>query len=181
MERAGAPVITCITGKVMITKRGSSMTIGQMQKKPLNPAQKSTDNNNPKEEQVMNKIIAIAAVLLLTAGVVYAKEYEVQKKAGEYDVLVRIDRNPPITGDNNVSIAVKDAAGKSVTDAKVKIEYSMPPMPGMPASAYKTDAVLKGDVYKAVMGISMPGSWNIAVKIAREGKTSTMRFIVDAK
>jgi len=54
-------------------------------------------------------------------------------------------------------------------------------MPGMPAMNYKADAELKGNEYKATMGLSMSGSWNIAVKITRAGKTSTMKFTVDAK
>jgi len=29
--------------------------------------------------------------------VVFAKDYEVKKKAGEFDVVVTIDRNPPVT------------------------------------------------------------------------------------
>lgn len=130
---------------------------------------------------VMKKAVVVVLVLLLAAGVVYAKGYEVQKKAGEYDVTVTIDRNPPIAGDNAVSIAVKDAIGKPVKDAQIKVEYSMPAMMGMPAMNYKTDAVLQGDEYKTVMGLSMSGSWNIAVKITKAGKTSTLKFTVDAK
>jgi len=129
----------------------------------------------------MKRFAVFTFILLLIAGIAYAKDYEVKKKAGEYDVEVRIDRNPPIVGDNNITIEVKDVSGKHVTDAKVKVEYSMPAMPGMPAMNYKTNAELKGNEYKARMNLSMSGSWNIAVKVTRDGKTSTMRFTVDAK
>jgi len=129
----------------------------------------------------MKKLVVFTMVLLLTTGAAYAKGYEVQKKAGEYDVTVTIDKNPPVTGDNGVSIAVKDATGKMVKDAQVKVEYSMPAMMGMPAMNYKADAVLQGDEYKASMGLSMSGSWNIAIKITKAGKTSTLKFTVDAK
>ena len=129
----------------------------------------------------MKRIGVIMVLLLLAANVVYAKGYEVQKKAGEYDVLAVIDRNPPVTGDNNISIRIKDASGNIVKDAQVKVEYSMPAMPGMPPMNYKADAVQKGDEYQATMGISMAGSWNIAVKITRAGKTATMKFTLDAK
>ncbi len=129
----------------------------------------------------MKKSILIVLAIVLVAGVAYAKGYEVQKKAGEYDVTIAIDRNPPVTGNNGISILVKDSAGKAVRDAAVKVEYSMPAMPGMPAMNYKTDAVLHGDEYKAVMALSMGGSWNIAVKISKAGKTSTVKFTVDAK
>ena len=43
-------------------------------------------------------------VLLLIAGIAYAKNYEVTKKAGEYTVVATIDKNPPAVGDNNISI-----------------------------------------------------------------------------
>ncbi len=129
----------------------------------------------------MKKFIGVVMVLLLAAGVAYAKDYEVQKKAGEYDVKVLIDRNPPVVGDNNVTIEIKGAAGHHVRDAQVKVDYSMPAMPGMPPMSYKADAVLKGDEYKTTLGLSMAGSWNVTVKIIREGKTSSMKFTVDAK
>lgn len=123
----------------------------------------------------------ILAAMLMMSGIAYAKDYEVNRKAGEYEVQVKMDKNPPVVGDNNVTVLIKDAAGKHVSDAKVKIEYSMPAMPGMPAMNYKTDTELKGKEYRAGMNLSMSGSWNIAVKITRAGKTSSMKFTVDAK
>ena len=127
------------------------------------------------------KVGGFTMILLLVAGIAFAKDYEVKKKAGQFDVVVRIDRNPPVVGDNNVSIEIKDEAGKYVTDTKVRVDYSMPAMPGMPAMNYKSDAELKDDEYKAKMNLSMSGSWSIAVKITREGKSSKMKFTVDAK
>jgi hypothetical protein len=80
----------------------------------------------------MKKLLMIGFVLLLSAGLALAKDYEVKKKAGEFDVVVTIDKNPPVTGDNGVTVTVKDASGKIVTGAKVVVDYSMPGMPGMP-------------------------------------------------
>lgn len=129
----------------------------------------------------MKRFAIIVLAVLLVAGIAFAKDYEVSKKAGEYDVVVKIDKNPPIVGDNNVTVTVKDASGKEVTDAKVKVDYSMPAMSGMPAMHYKSDAELKGDEYKAKMNLSMPGSWNVALKITRAGKTSSAKFSIDAR
>ena len=62
----------------------------------------------------------------------------------------------------------------------------MPAMPGMPAMHYKEAAVVSGNTYKAVMNLSMAGSWNIEVKIkkgeksGKDGKTRTVKFNVDA-
>lgn len=128
----------------------------------------------------MKKIMVIILAVLFVSSVVYAKDYEVKKQAGNYNVEVKIDKNPPVVGDNNMQIGITDASGKYIKDAKVKVEYSMPAMPGMPAMSYKTDAELKGNEYKAKMNLSMSGSWNIAVKITRDGKTASMKFSVDA-
>jgi hypothetical protein len=129
----------------------------------------------------MKKIAAVTMALLLIAGIAYAKNYEVKKKAGDYDVVAAIDKNPPVQGENNLTISIKDASGKAVTDAAVKVDYTMPAMPGMPAMNYKADAKLDGKEYKAKLNLSMAGAWNIAVKITKGGKISTMKFNVDAQ
>ena len=129
----------------------------------------------------MKKTLLVILVGMMVFGVAYGKDYEVTKKAGDYDVEAKIDRNPPVVGDNNITVEVKDAAGKYVTDAKVVVDYSMPAMPGMPPMNYKTDAVLKGNEYRATMNLSMSGPWNIAIKITRAGKTSTAKFNIDAR
>jgi hypothetical protein len=121
------------------------------------------------------------ALLLFVAGIAYAKDFEVKKKAGEYNVEVKIDRNPPVAGENNLDIQVKDAAGKNIRDAKVSVNYSMPAMPGMPPMNYKTEAELKGETYKAKINLSMSGPWQVAVKIARAGKKAAMKFSIDAQ
>lgn len=124
------------------------------------------------------------AMLLSTfcfADMIHAKEYEITKKAGDLNVVIKIDKNPPVAGKNNVEITIADSAGKAVTDAKVVVAYSMPPMPGMAPMNYKTDAELKGAVYRAILNYSMAGSWNNEVRITRAGKTLSARFTIDAK
>jgi acetoacetate decarboxylase len=129
----------------------------------------------------MKKLAVFTMILFLMAGVAFAKNYEVTKKAGDYEVTATLDKNPPVAGgDNNITVAVKDASGKAVTDAKVLVTYGMPAMPGMPAMNYKADAALAGSEYKAKLNFSMSGSWNVAVKITKGGKTSTVKFNVDA-
>jgi YtkA-like len=114
----------------------------------------------------MEKTAIVSLILLLIAGIAYAKNCEVAKKTGEYTIVATIDKNPPIVGDNTITIELKDASGKAITDARVKIEYSMPAMPGMPAMNYKSDAALKNG-YQAQMNLSMAGSWNVVIKIIR--------------
>ena len=119
--------------------------------------------------------------LLLIAGIAYAKDYEVSKKAGDYNILIKIDKNPPVAGKNNMEITITDASGKAVIDAKVVLSYSMPAMAGMPAMSYKADAEPKGNIYKTKVDYSMAGSWNNELKITRGGKTASARFTIDAK
>jgi len=118
-------------------------------------------------------------ILLLAAGVVYAKDYTVMKKAGSYTVQMRLDKNPPVTGQNKMEISIQDVSGGNVTDATVTVDYSMPAMPGMPAMNYKTQTELKGSRYLANVNFSMSGAWNITVKITRSGKTQSVKFNVD--
>ena len=128
----------------------------------------------------MKRLAVAGMIIMLFSGLAYAKDYEVTKKVGAYNVVVKNDKNPPVAGDNNLTISIKDASGKNVTDAKVKVEYSMPAMSGMPPMNYKTNAELKGNDYNAKMNLSMAGSWNVAIKITKGGKTETMKFTVDA-
>jgi hypothetical protein len=54
-------------------------------------------------------------------------------------------------------------------------------MPGMPAMNYKTNAMLHGAAYHAVVNFSMAGPWTTAVKITKAGKTQTVKLNVDVK
>jgi roadblock/LC7 domain-containing protein len=129
----------------------------------------------------MKRVVLAVMMVLLVAGTAAAKDYEVTKKAGDYNVVVKIDKNPPITGDNNLSVAIKDATGAEVKDAKVAVEYSMAAMPGMPAVKVKTDTELKGSEYKAKVNFSMAGGWSIAVIINRGDKKAQAKFSVDVR
>jgi hypothetical protein len=129
----------------------------------------------------MKRLVLAVMAVLLVAGTAVAKDYELTKKAGDYTVAVKIDKNPPITGDNNLSVTVKDATGAEVKDAKVAVEYSMAAMPGMPAIRVKTDTALKGSEYKAKLNFSMAGGWSVAVIINRGDKKAQAKFSVDVR
>lgn len=129
----------------------------------------------------MKRLALMGIFLVMAVGIGYAKDLELKKKAGDLDVKVTLKQNPPIVGENDMTVEIKDSSGKSVTDAKVVVNYSMPAMPGMPPMNYKTDATLHGDQYRARMNLSMAGPWNIEVRITRAGKTTAAKFNVDAR
>jgi hypothetical protein len=129
----------------------------------------------------MKRALILSLVMCLAAGMAFAKSYELQKKAGDYALDIRLDKNPPVVGDNLMELTIKDADGKAVTDAKVAVNYTMPPMSGMAPMNYKADAVLKGEKYQSTLKFSMSGSWNVEVKITQAGKTTPVKFNVDVK
>ncbi len=129
----------------------------------------------------MKKIALAMVALLITAGAAFAKDYEVSKKAGPFNVTVTLDKSTPATGDNEVTVTVKDAKGQVVKGAKVIVDYSMPAMPGMPPMNYQADALAKGDGYKATMNLSMAGPWNVIVKVRSGAQHGRMQFSIDAK
>lgn len=129
----------------------------------------------------MKKTIWLLIVVLLVAGSAWAKDFALTKKAGDLAVAIKIDKNPPVVGNNNMEVVLKDGSGKEVTDARLAVDYGMPAMPGMPAMNYKTNAMLHGNMYHAVMNLSMSGSWNVTIKISRQGKTASTRFTIDAR
>jgi hypothetical protein len=123
----------------------------------------------------------VVLLVVLVAGTVLAKESTVQKKAGDYSVGIKMDRESPVVGSNSMEIMIQDKAGKAVTDAKVVVTASMPAMPGMPAMENKADAKLDGGKYKAKIDLSMGGSWNMSVRITQGGKTATAKWTVDVR
>lgn len=131
----------------------------------------------------MKRIIAIVAtmVLFIAFGMANAKDYEISKKSVDYNVQVRIDKNPPVTGKNKMDVAIKDTTGKDVTDAAVAVDYGMPAMPGMGAMNYKTNAELKAGKYLATLDFSMSGAWFVNIKITKAGKTQTVKLNIDVK
>jgi hypothetical protein len=127
----------------------------------------------------MKKLLLISLVIFLVSGFAYAKELVTTKQAGPYAVTITLDKNPPIVGDNNLSLTIKDASGKIIKDAKVSVDYEMPAMPGMPAMRYKVQPTLKGDAYVGKVNFSMGGAWNLNVKITEAGKSFMVKMNVD--
>jgi hypothetical protein len=122
-------------------------------------------------------LLVTIVLVILPAFLAFASEYVVKGKAGDYNVTVRIDRNPPARGYNNLDVVITDATGKPVTDAGVQVEYLMPSFPGRPPMMkYSTAAKQSDHHYVAQIDLSMDGVWNLLLKVTREGKTDTMEF-----
>ena len=129
----------------------------------------------------MKRFCLCIFVFLIGVTLGCAKGYEITKPAGEYNVTITLDKSPPVAGENHMTIMLKDTTGKIVTDATVKVEYTMPAMPGMPAMHYSAEPKVRGNAYHTTLNLSMSGAWNIAIKITHNDKTEMVNFNVDAR
>jgi hypothetical protein len=123
----------------------------------------------------------IICLILFSTGVAHSRDFKLRKKTANFTLEMKIDRNPPVVDKNRVTLEIRDNDGKNITDAKVIVNYYMPPMPGMPPMNYNTAAQLQGNEYTAIMDLIMAGPWNIIVRISRAGKTSSVVFNIDVR
>lgn len=129
-----------------------------------------------------NLVHALSIFIMLTLALpAMGGEHQIKKTVNGLAIEVAIDKNPPAMGDNSITVIIKDQGGAAVTDAKVRVDYGMPAMPGMPAMNYKSDATLNGEAFVAPINFSMSGAWNVAVKIRYNDKISTVKFNVDVR
>lgn len=69
-------------------------------------------------------VVALILLLILLPGASHARGYEVKKKVENYEIEIRIDKNPIVLGDNRIEIEIK-SEGKIVRDLKVLVNYYM--------------------------------------------------------
>jgi RND family efflux transporter MFP subunit len=88
-------------------------------------------------------------------------------------ITFRTVPDPPKTGDNQLEATVKDAQGKPIDDADVRVQFFMPAMPTMNMPAMKSDAKLApagGGVYRGSGQVMMAGRWDATVTVVRGGQ-----------
>lgn len=130
----------------------------------------------------MRRIILILTVMFLSAGLAYGMDYEVTKKAGDYTVQVKIDRNPPIVGGNNMMIWLKDAAGNDVKGATMTVDYHRPTKKfWTSAKKYNAYALPHENNYHVILKIPAQGLWDVTINIHHIGKSVSTGFRIDVK
>ena len=121
----------------------------------------------------MKKVLVMVLSLIVLAGMSFTAQGEVNSNVDGLDIKVTVNNDPPAVGENNLSITLTDPEGNKVTNAKIKIAYSMKPMGSMPTMMYKARPKLDGENYKAKINLAMSGQWNIVLNIKRLGKGLT--------
>jgi len=89
---------------------------------------------------------------------------------GAYKLTFRMVPDPPQGArDNSIHVSLTDASGKPISDAQVRLTFTMPAMPAMNMPEMKTGAELKwtGSEYTAPIQIMMAGGWNVGIEARR--------------
>lgn len=122
----------------------------------------------------------VMAILIVSVGLSWG--YEAQKASGGLNIVLSTRSHPLAGGDNALTVKVKDASGRAVTDAKVTIRFYMPPMPGMAPMSSTIQARPEGDAYPFTANVVMAGTWKAEVSVARPDKAPvTVTFNLDAR
>jgi Cu(I)/Ag(I) efflux system membrane fusion protein len=99
-----------------------------------------------------------------------ARQKTTEVKAGDLDVQIAIEPDPPTTGENRLRLSIRDASSKSVDGAQVAFEYDMPAMGAM--SEMKGGGEVKaegGGRYIVTYPLAMAGDWYLALGIDAPG------------
>jgi hypothetical protein len=87
-----------------------------------------------------------------------------------YKMTFRIDPDPPQGAKpNTLHVTLTDPAGKPVSDAQVRLTFTMPAMPAMNMPEMRNGAELKwtGSDYTGPIQIMMAGGWNVSIEARR--------------
>ncbi len=136
--------------------------------------------------------IIILGLALLTSGAIASENtnhvsttksssYAYQNESTTADGIKAIvfSQKPLISGNNIIYVKLsKDAV--PITDAKLKLKFFMPEMPGMPAMEYKAKGKLDSDRYKFDINLGMGGTWQYQLKFkTKDSKVSKIRGSVN--
>jgi hypothetical protein len=124
------------------------------------------------------KLFKILGALLLTFGLLNAEPIDLNGKKDGYDVSLKSEKSL-VVGDNTFLVTLsKD--GNAVTDAKVKVKFFMPEMPGMPYMEQTAKAELVDGKYKMLINFSMSGTWQYHLMFkTQDGKVHKIRSSVN--
>jgi len=108
---------------------------------------------------MIKKLILISMVFV---GMLKAEPIDLNGNIKGVDVSIKSQKSL-VVGDNMFFITLaKD--GKDINDAKVKIKFFMPEMPGMPYMEYKAKAKFIDGEYQVLINLSMGGTWQYQLR-----------------
>ena len=114
----------------------------------------------------MKNLLKIVLGIFLTLGFLHAELLEQNGQKDGFDIKLT-SAKALVVGKNDFIIELsKDS--KVVDNAKVKIKFFMPEMPGMPYMESESEATLVNGVYKLNINLPMGGTWQYQLKFKTE-------------
>lgn len=110
----------------------------------------------------MKNIIKIVLGFFLTFTFLHAELLEQNGQKDGYEVTLKSSKALVVGSNEFVVELAKDS--KVVENAKVKVKFFMPEMPGMPYMESESEAVLVNGKYKVNINLSMGGTWQYQLK-----------------
>jgi Cu(I)/Ag(I) efflux system membrane fusion protein len=100
--------------------------------------------------------------------------------AGDFQVRLALEPDPPVAGDNTLRVDLRDAQGKPVENARLAFLYDMPAMGAMPEMKGDGESqALGGGRYTVKYPLAMLGDWTLTLDIEAQGHApATLRFKV---
>lgn len=87
-------------------------------------------------------------------------------QAGDFQITIATEPDPPATGDNRLIVTLKDASGKPLERAQLTFVYDMPAMGAMPEMKGGGDVKAEtGGRYIVTYPLAMNGDWYLTVGI----------------
>ncbi|WP_457642067.1 FixH family protein [Persephonella sp.] len=127
----------------------------------------------------MKKMFLIIPVFLFAVIFLSAcskkEAYKKELISNSYKVVI-VSEEPPHVGINKWKLYIYTKGGSPVTDANVKVNGYMPPMPGMPEMSFDYPVKNTGHFYESDVNLSMGGTWQITITVEREGKKESLKF-----
>ena len=123
-----------------------------------------------KKVQVIGLILA--SLFLFNYAVVPVRRAQAQAKQ-EYKISFRTDPSPARgSAQNTFHVSVADSAGKSISDATVKIALVMPAMPEMGMAEMKVAPTVawNGSDYSGKANIPSAGPWNVTIQVLKQDR-----------
>ncbi|ADG91828.1 conserved hypothetical protein [Arcobacter nitrofigilis DSM 7299] len=126
----------------------------------------------------MKNIFKLFAGLLVAFNLVHADPLLQEGSKDGYDVKLSSEKSL-VMGSNEIIIELaKD--GAKLSNAKVKIKFFMPEMPGMPYMESEIKGKIVDGKFKASVNFAMGGTWQYQLKFKTEdGKVHTVRGSVN--
>lgn len=126
----------------------------------------------------MKNLMKIIMTLGVLIGFLNADPLLQEGSKNGYDVVLSSEKSL-VVGNNEIVVALSKA-GKTVQNAKVKIKFYMPEMPGMPYMEYEAKGKRVENHFKMLINFSMGGTWQYQLKFKTDdGKIHKIRGSVN--